>query len=435
MKIATAFNKILDLLPKGSASKLGEDAEVNKGQLSAFLKKDGPLAEDKQANLVQCLLGMLEKIQISTEKQKKILPFLSQIKEFPPYRVKWCEADADPFQHILFGWQRYIEREVEQEIIAYMARRPFVLGITSGPKTGKSSIAQRVLQEAGKQGAVVYLDCRLYPKGSNANLVEWLFQCASQHLAQVFDHHPNDWVSMVAWLKHDVLAENKACTFIFDHMEELGEAYAQLSSGWHYVLNQTRDEPALKALGLVLVYDPASPALFRAQTHASRLEQRMKAFVPENYAKGQVERLFKAIFIDEAAQSANKTMIDDVWDMFQGHPFLTHVYVHAYAYSKPAQEAAQTAAQCAFKEHIAPILLSNSYKTSLMQHFSALADGHTTELVGIKVAGNHALHLQDTGLFFERGVAENACLHCTPWVHARLLETFGIGVNDGLPTE
>ncbi len=96
-------------------------------------------------------------------------------------------------------------------------------------------------------------------------------------------------------------------------MEELGEAYAQLSSGWHYVLNQTRDEPALKALGLVLVYDPASPALFRAQTHASRLEQRMKSFVPENYAKGQVERLFKAIFIDEAAQSANKTMIDDVY--------------------------------------------------------------------------------------------------------------------------
>lgn len=280
----------------------------------------------------------------------------------------------------------------------------------------------------------MYLDCRLYAKASNAGLVEWLFQCASQQLAQVLNHHPSDWVSMVAWLKHDVLVEKKACTFIFDHMEELGDAYAELSSGWHYVLNQTRDEPALKALGLVLVYDPASPAMFAAQTHASRLEQRMKAFVPENYAKGQVERLFKAIFADEAAQSAHKAMIDEVWEMFQGHPFLTHVFAHTYANSKPAiaQEAAQAAAQRAFTEHIAPILLSNSYKTSLMQHFSS-ACAQVSDSVGIKVAGNHALHLHDTGLFFEQGVAENASLHCTPWVHARLLEAFRVEANDEPP--
>ncbi len=431
MKIATAFNKILDLLPEISASELSRRAEVNKGQLSAFLKKDGPLAEEKQANLVQCLLQMLDEITMPVEAQKKLSPLLLQLKEFPPYRIKWGEADTDPFQHILFGWQRYIERDVEQEIIAYMARRPFVLGITSGPKTGKSSIARRVRQEAGKQGAVVYLDCRLYATARQIGLVEWLFQCANQQLAQVFNHHPSDWGAIVVWLKHDVLAEKQACTFIFDQMDELGDAYAELSSGWHYVLNQTRDEPALKALGLVLVYDPASPALFAAQTHASRLEQRMKAFVPENYARGQVERLFKAIFADDAAQSAHKTMIDEVWDMFQGHPFLTHVYAHTYANSKPAiaQEAAQTAAQLAFKEHIAPILLVNAYKTSLAQHFSS----PTSESAGIKVAGNHALLLHDTGLFFERGVAENASLHCTQWVHARLLEAFRVEANDEQP--
>lgn len=431
MKIATAFNKILGLLPEISASELGRRGEVNKGQLSTFLNKDGSLAEDKQANLVQFLLQMLDEMTVPAETQKKLTPLLSQLKEFPAYRIKWGEADADPFQHILFGWQRYIERDVEQEIIAYMARRPFVLGITSGPKTGKSSIARRVRHEAGKQGAVVYLDCRLYATAGNTGLVEWLFQCASQQLAQVLNHHPSDWVSMVAWLKHDVLTEKKACTFIFDHMEELGDAYAELSSGWHYVLNQTRDEPALKALGLVLVYDPASPAMFAAQTHASRLEQRMKAFVPENYAKGQVERLFKAIFADEAAQSAHKAMIDEVWEMFQGHPFLTHVFAHTYANSKPAiaQESAQAAAQRAFTEHIAPILLSNAYKTSLAQHFSS----PTSESAGIKVAANHALHLHDTGLFFEQGVAENACLHCTPWVHARLQEAFRIGANDEQP--
>lgn len=433
MKIATAFNKILDLIPEISASELGRHAGVNKGQLSAFLKKDGPLAEGKQANLVHCLLQMLDQIKVSVETQRKFTLELLQLREFPPYRIKWGEDDADPFRHVVFGWKRYIERDVEQDVIDYMNNKPFVLGITSGPKTGKSSIAQRVRHVAAKQGVVIYLDCSLFVASGNERLFEWVYQCAKQQLPHEFDHHPSDWDSSVKWLKADVLGEKTVCTFIFDHLENLGDAYDQLTIGWHYVLSQTRDEPSLrKALCVVLAYDPASPVLYTAQARASRLEQDLRIFVPRNYSRGQVERLFMAIFASDASQSAHIALLDDVWAKFQGHPFLTHVYAHTYANSKPsaALEAAQAAVQSAFKNHIAPILLSNSYKKSLAQHFSSIPDMQGEESTCIKVDGTHSVLLHDTGLFFEHGYAEKSRLSCTPWIYARLLEAFRVGVND-----
>lgn len=429
MKITEVIQTVLDLVPAIGASALAKESDVNKGQLSAFLKKDGPMSAEKQATLIHFLLQLLEDTKQSAEVKMKLSPLVAQLRQFTPYRVQRLEGD--PYQCILYGWKRYIERDVEESILAGVEHRPFVISIASGPKTGKSSIAQRVKMDLDKVGEAIYLDCKHFSASNTTDFVEWIFQTTATQLSRNFDEHPLDWVSIVDWLKQDILSNSlKPCTFIFDHLETLGEAYVELSSGWHYVLNQTRDEPALKALGLVLVFDPASAVLYNAKNRSSRLEQRARLFVPENYSKGQVDRLLKAALAVDAKDPWDRQLTEDVWTMFRGHPFLSHVYGAAYGDSKPddAASSASNAAEKAFHEHIVPTLLTNVYSDTLRSHFGAQLATPDSDLSALKPSKKeHSMLLHDSGLFFERGFGDNAVLHCTPWVRDRLVEAMSGG--------
>ncbi len=429
MKIADAIQQAINLIPGFSAAQLAKDADINKGQLSAFLNKAGPMSDEKQADLVNALLTQLNSSRLSDEIEKKIHPFVADLAEFGPYQARYKEPD--PYSHTVFGWSRYIERDIESEIHAALERRPFVIALTSGPKTGKSSIAKRLVSINAKVGNTIYLDGQKYANSGTTDLVEWIFQTASAQLGVDFDEHPDSWESMVDWLKQDMLiGKNPVCTFVFDHIEKLGDAYMDLSSGWHYVLNQTRDEPSLKGLGLILVFDPASPVLYKAKNISSRLEQRSRFFVPENLTKGQVDRLLKSVL---ASTSWNKQLTEDVWAMFQGHLFLTHVYAHTYGDSKPdeAAEKADQETRMAFQKTIAAALKAGVYSETLAAHFGQAgselggAAGTTDGIKPVKPA--HALLLHDSGLFFERGYGDNATLHCTPWIRQRLIEAFSGG--------
>lgn len=428
MKIAAVIATVLSLLPSIKASSLAAAAGINKGQLSAFLNKNGPLADEKQGDLVHYLLEQLHTIKLDYTNGRKLSKLIGQLEQFEPYRINWCEPDPRS-SPILFGQPCYIEREVEQDILAYLNRRPFVVGIIGGPKTGKTSVAYRVKMEMSKEGVVIYLDCKHYASSGITHLVEWLFQTTAMQLDRDFDYHPADWLEVVDWLKRDVLQEKEACTFIFDHMEALGNTAVELSSGWHYVLNQTRDEPALKVLGLVLVYDPAAQKLHDSMYHSSRLVQRARFFVPGNYTEGQVDRLLRQVLATDTQPFGDSQLTKQVWGLFRGHPFLTHLYTHIYG-NHPVGDAERFAlagVAAAFVADIVPALQMNLYIKELKTYFGGPAISATSTLIEMKSPQGSSVLLQDTGLFFERGFRDDARLFCTPWAQAMLMTVFSEG--------
>src|SRR5207248_1367838 len=67
MNIQDALNRVLTQVPTLTQKRLAEAASlgglnVNRGQLSAWLRSEGPLSEEREGNIVTALLGLLSQI-------------------------------------------------------------------------------------------------------------------------------------------------------------------------------------------------------------------------------------------------------------------------------------------------------------------------------------------------------------------------------------
>lgn len=303
-------------------------------------------------------------------------------------------------------------------------QRPFVIGISSGPKTGKSSMASRIRSETRKLGPVISIDCNQYPRGSGISLVGWMMLVAAGQWNKSFAERPADWESAVDWLRRDMLNTEKAkCTFVYDHIEKLDDLYPELMHGWHNILNHTRDEPVFNGLGLVLIFDAASPLIYMHNSNGrtSRVDQRMRYFVPNNYTRGEVALLFRQVIVGGECLGGGLT--DLAWAMFEGHPFLTHVYAKTYGDSMPATAAvsAEMAAESVLLKHLIPSMRSKVYFDEIDEFFKNNAST-SSDGVCAGMRSSHTTLLQDTGLFFLCGFGANAVLRCTTWVFSRLMQ-------------
>lgn len=415
MPIASKIKALISPETGLTITNLSELTGINKGQLSTFVNKNGPLAQDKQVQLVKFLIEQGEAIaaRCNDAKGKAALAAkFAELAEFEPYQIR--HGEPNPLNcAVLYGQECYIEREADKQLATRLAR-PFVLAIIGGPKTGKTSFTHHIKVLAEQQGRVVRLDGRQF---KHASVVEWLFQVTAEAFDEHFDIHPRDWDEVVDWLVRHVLIGKQPCTFIFDHIEVLGDKCGSLSAGWHHVLNQVRDEPILKTLGLVLVSDQAAQVMHDAVFFGSNLLQRATWICPGNFTKGQVDALLRRVLATNTRPFEFKDglSVEEVWRKFEGHPFLTHVYVHTFANSAPTQAAnlAEKACQRVFADVLWPQLRENVYADQLAAHFRTTADVNLT-------TSRHQLKLQESGLVHERKVDKKHSLVCTEWVAEQL---------------
>lgn len=419
MNEAATIAKLLGCIAGLKQAELSVECNINKGQLSAFIKGNGSLAEDKQVALISALMKKLDGL----EGQGTNLPIeakecINALKTYQPYQALY--GSAEPKTVILPGHHCYVERPMG--LLQETQSRPFVLGITGGPKTGKSNLG-RGLQYLLRKEKVIFADCNDFASEGNMEperFVSWLVNTAKKQWAAGFNKNPRDWNDLVQWLKADIL-KDAPCTFIFDHVEALGSAYQEFSSGWHHVLNQSRREPVLDTIGLVLIFDEADKVVHTTKTHGSRLEQRMRTLVAQALPEGKLNDLVKAIVVanndNEAAELSNR-----LWTLFHGHPYLTHCYLHAFAYAQANEAGSKAiqAAQTAFEQDIFPKLIKNVYSDALREVFKTKQEA-LIELDCKSIDPSHAMFLQDSLLFVE---LDNGNLSCaTPWIQQRLIES------------
>lgn len=412
MNTASTILGILELVDGLTQAALSNDTGINKGQLSSFLKNNHPLAEDKQVQLIECLLDKLAELRKAESLPSDVDLLIGQLKNYPPYQI--IHDEATPGSIILPGHKCYVEPS--RDLLDEMRSRPFVLGITGGPKTGKSILGRSLQYRLRKKERVIFADCKKYEARHGhdpGQFVGWLAATAATQWGGGFKEYPYDWAGMIQWLKIDLLSGKEPCTFIFDHLEALGEAYQSFSSGWHNVLNQSRKEPVVDELGLVFIFDEAAPELHASRMPASRVEQRMRTVVAQPFSQGGMGSLLDA----EIGDSNDYQLRAKVWELFQGHPYLTHCFLRAYGNSRSSSESeaeALAAAHSAFNDDITPRLLGNIYQDTLRKQINL------QENLAFKAAHSHALFLQDTLLFEETDDQQLRC--ATPWIHKRLVE-------------
>lgn len=417
-EVPKVISELLQLVPEISQADLVKDSGINKAQVSQFLNKGVSLGVGKQPLLIESLLKRVDELR----SQGAVLAartddLVKALQADPLYQAAYGEAI--PGLVVFPGNKSHIESP--DNLLQPTNSRPFVLGIAGGPKTGKSVIG-RGLEFQLRKEPVIFFNCMDYShpaKPDSSQFVRWLVKTAEKQWPRYFSEKPSDWRGVVQWMKKDILSAKKPCTLIFDHIEALGTAYQDFSSGWHFVLNQSRRESSLDKIGLVLVFDEANPFIYAGRIAASRVEQRMQTIVPKPFAKGALAMLAKAE-IAPTSENEEYELSDQIWKLFHGHPYLTHCYIHAYGNAKPseAMQTATLAAQTAFARDIAPRLLGNVYQPTLRRHFDVWQENMIEFPV---VEADHAMLLQDTLLFTE---LENGNLRCvTPWVQERLIES------------
>ena len=410
--------KILNYLGV-TQSELAAECSVNKGQLNAYLNNGASLAEEKQIELTHNLLERLDASRKSRSLPSDIETAIKKLQSYIPYQARY--GKALPGTIVLPSHAKYLELGID--LLNETNARPFVLGISGGPKTGKTNLGRGVEYQLRKE-RVVFVDCLEYQQSqeyaTNLGFVPWFVSTVENQWGKMFNEPPVAWdSSMLNWLNDEILDE-APCTFIFDHLEALQESYQPFSSGWHNILNQARRKKALEKIGLVLIFDEAAPDIYAAKTKGSRVEQRMRTITTQPFPKGAVKKLW----LEDAHPVGIElpVLVDETWHLFQGHPYLTHCYINAYANSPSgkAKENALRAAQEGFQKGIAPKLLSNIYAGVIKSHFSTCADAP------LEVPEqDFAMFLQDTLLFIE---TDHGMLHCTtPWIQQQFSEMVGNG--------
>lgn len=190
MNEAATIAKLLKSVKELKQADLCGECGINKGQLSSFLSKGGSLAEDKQVALIVSLLKKLDELR----EQQVDLPsetdaLIKALQAYPPYQA--LHGEAAPGSVILPGHKSYVERH--KDPFQGTQSRPFVLGLTGGPKTGKTTLG-RSLQYRLRKERVIFADCQDYASLASqdaSQLVGWLVKTAAAQWPGSFNENPN----------------------------------------------------------------------------------------------------------------------------------------------------------------------------------------------------------------------------------------------------
>lgn len=389
-----------------SQASLANDAGVNRGQASVWLKSGINLADDKVVALIAALLSRLD--QEGADFKVRHADLIEKITAYPPYQT--AQANAFPNQPVPAGHPTYIERNTEGQLARMFELPPVDIAVVGGPKTGKTSALNWLQQHLRHRHNVVRCDFR-------ATQLEPLR--AIEQVAKGFAP-PNaprlrDWSAFPEWARRYLLGD-KPCTLMLDHIQELpAEQLQGLQDGLHYTVNARREEPLLDKLNLVAAFDEGAPSLRHTRDHASGMTRDFRSLVLSRFTESQVAALLKAItqISDEDELDA---LTQKAWEVFQGHPFLTHCWAETLAVQTKSDPDAALAT------------IAESTRQELFQSYFASMDEAIQKVVKEAVSGAGSLPsqlispparlwLQDSGLFTLNGLGGQATIaFATNWI-------------------
>ncbi|GAB6042521.1 ATP-binding protein [Endothiovibrio diazotrophicus] len=421
MELKAAIKQSVRLCKNITQKWVADEAGINAGQLSAWLNRGGPLAEEKVLTMVEAVIERIEKVSDrNAPMDTDLSEALAVLKAFDPYQAK--HLPSNPFEPIPPLNAAYVKRELENRIEREIERLPFDLTFIGGHRMGKSSLllfAQEVLR---KKHRIARIDGKAYDP--NVPLLPWLEETITRQLDSPARANPNGWATFPEWLRKTLRVDERPATLLLDHLDHLPpEPFAQLATAFHNLINQRRDDPSLDRINLICAWDESSRTFLAKPNHASEFGRALRNLPLAGFSRENVHYLLTHVLGgDDLAATA--------WELFGGHPFLTHWWA-ALQRSPSGRTPSQALLELErdFAAQLVTPLREKAFADLLPLIRRALNGTETEGLIEFEVpfaSQQTHLWLRDTGLFVPINGDLSQAMRCiTHWIQRQLQLTLG----------
>lgn len=369
MNVQDALNHVLTQIPTLTQKRLADEAslaglKVNRGQLSAWLRREGPLSEEREGNIVRALLKLVsdaseeEGRDYRTELADVVRVLESHLSQRKPPRNLHGEpiSARDP---------AYIERVEDKRLLSWLGVDPLWASILGGPKMGKSSLLLRALQELKRRSSnrspilLVQVDFAEYraekTRGSSIAVLPWFARQCELQVGTPFRDLLSLPENFHGWLERNIIAasEGGRCAFLLDHLEELWDPEAAkdwrsqddptqrphgdletLFTALHDYLNETYDDSRFDRCKFLFAFDNAHEAFDEVGRGLSSMRFEMNVIRMTNFSGGSVARLLEQRGLSTTEANAKASV---AIEQCGGHPFLTQAWIRVHVGGEDAQ--------------------------------------------------------------------------------------------------
>lgn len=451
---------------------LADEANINRGQLTAWLAGKRPLSDQRVRSLVKVILGHATNPKVlSLELQQAYADRIDHLRSFlgeMMLPVSGGEREVPVDGPLPVGHPAFCMRECEEELEKYLKVRPFTVGIRGGRKTGKSTAARWLAAKLRLEGPpVLYFDFsppNQFNEMAPNELFAWLDQQARDQLPEASLSPLRKWQGFVGWVGENLLryrqVDDRYASLFFDGIENLPpKSQIELVFALQSLRNQKAKKPEYSYINVLCVFDPKRVYAPPGSQHMP-IPGSFLAFAPFPRA-GNIPLKGLATLVelrlklkgDEHIHKRNSIM-DYLWAQFAGHPWLTQAWLNFFAKEEalaPSNNLKTTQRNCdkeLAEEFANPKNgiaqgLEGLVNKILVQHLNEKLDLEEklekdleeklekieTTNYRITVTAFSELsesinwvHLAETGLFFS-GEEDTSTLCCTRWVAQRLVES------------
>ncbi|MDD5342485.1 MAG: hypothetical protein PHI73_04090 [Patescibacteria group bacterium] len=296
---------------------LANQARVNPGQLSSWLRRGSPLSLEKQGLIAQIILTNAQ-----TKPNLQAIPevgrILAILETFVPRIVVQTRDPSAAWkgEPIFYQTPFYMPRYLDEDAGSTVQGRVVRIAITGGPKTGKTSLLLKLWGTARSSCSPVYIDLRWF-RESSRSICSWLQeQCEIQIRggalgSRIFIDPPD----LDEWLTTNILlyARKNRCLILLDHPELLSQdALATLNEIFWYLAHSVNRFYC----GLVFGCDPSHP---NPKCVSGTFPDELRHIPTVNLHERQVYDLIQTHGVDADPHQ--------VFERHQGHVFLTQTHL------------------------------------------------------------------------------------------------------------
>lgn len=331
-----------------SRRSLADEARVNPGQVSNWLRNDGPIAPDKQGALAEVALERVQEYlhrQPDAPIKTTLLSFRSRLVDYGPRlrRIAALPEAALAGGSISRENPFYVKRSADMDLEDRLQRDLIRIGISGGPKTGKSSLlwaAEEILEPSRE---VLRVDFTHYeplesrdPSTAVTHLCAWIQRKCEEQVsgpAPTFFESP---CQMSRWVSSNLLpnSRNGKCVLLFDNIGSLHrEGWGQAGGGERVLIHgfqetvallghQTGRNQALRRFGMICAFDPSEKAFQDCGKDGIGPElSGLSVAAPDPFQGNQVGQIMAA----RGSYELDPSLRQEIFEKVGGHPFMTQV--------------------------------------------------------------------------------------------------------------
>jgi len=344
------INRIIETIPGLKQFDIAKRAEINPGQLSAWLKGKGYLSDEKEELVVAAIKPLVREY---SEKSKR--DFMNDLQREIAELTATVENDdyvlGDPITSITTPF--YVRRDSDKKLVDVLKIvDDQLISIIGGAKTGKTSHMKEAINELN------LIELKSINTLNKDNDI-YLWIDFSEFNTKAADEHVNifRWIASLTkggaisknsvlmdaddfteWLLNNIeLGIGKKCVFFMANLKALwwesGDDklcyFKDLAKGLHNFHNEKVRKPKLKQFRLVFEIE-RSHKMFTDIDLYSNYSSESAIFLNypfkiemRNFSTGEIERL-----MDKLQLTGNNLInaIRNARDLYDGHPILTHAF-------------------------------------------------------------------------------------------------------------